>query len=116
MPLTPRAAEPLAREAADKAFAPAARSLNLDWETGYDGRPFGCAQGVQRWAEALGETVARRRSAEAQAFERGARPAGPANDPDLIVVGMDGGRVHGRGKGDDGKPAWHEDTVRLRSG
>jgi len=105
VPLTPKAAERLAREAAGQAFAPAARSINLDWETDLDGKQ------VQRWAEALGETVAGRRSAEAQAFERGVRPAGPANDPDLIVVGMDGGRVQGRDKGDDGKPAWHEDKV-----
>ncbi len=105
MPLTPKAAERLAREAADQAFAPAARSLNLDWATGYD------AKQVQRWAEALGRTAVAARSAEAAAFERGVRPAGPANDPDLVVVGLDGGRFQGCDKGEDGKPAWHEDKV-----
>lgn len=103
--MTPKAAERLAREAAGEAFDPAARSLNYDWETTLDGKQ------VQRWAQALGRTVAAERDAEAAAFERGERPASPANEPELLVVGLDGGRVQGREKGDDGKMAWHEDKV-----
>jgi len=105
VPLTPRAAERLAREAAQEAFDPAARSLNYDWGTTLDGKQ------VQRWAEALGRDVAAARDAEARAYERGERPAPPANEPELIVVGLDGGRVQGREKGEDGKTAWHEDKV-----
>jgi hypothetical protein len=105
VPLTPRAAERLSREAAEKAFAPAARSLNRDWDTTLDGKQ------VQRWAEALGRTVVAQRNAEANAFERGVRPVPSANEPELIVVGLDGGRVQGRDRGEDGKILWHEDKV-----
>jgi hypothetical protein len=105
VPLTPRAAERLAREAADKTFDPAARSLNIDWDMNLDGKQ------VQRWAQALGNSVIAQRTAEANALERGVRPMPPANAPDLLVVGLDGGRVQGREKGQDGKIAWHEDKV-----
>lgn len=105
MPLTPKAAERLAREAADKTFGPAARSLNYDWETTLDGRQ------VQRWAEALGRRVAAERDAEAAAFERGQRPEPPANEPDLLVVGLDGGRVQEREKDPETQSRWHEDKV-----
>ena len=51
---------------------------------------------MQRWAEAMGRRVAAEREAEAKAFEAGVRPSPPANEPELIVVGMDGGRVQCR--------------------
>ncbi len=38
---------------------------------------------VQRWIEA-----------EVPAYEEGHRPPCPANEPQLLVVGMDGGRCH----------------------
>lgn len=104
-PLTPRAAERLARETAQEAFNPAARSLNYDWGTQLDGKQ------VQRWAEALGRGVAVARDAEAAAFERGQRPAPPANEPELLVVGLDGGRVQQREKDPQTKSRWHEDKV-----
>jgi hypothetical protein len=104
-PLTPRAAERLGREAAEKAFDPAARSLNYDWGTTLDGKQ------VQRWAEALGRTVAAERDAEAAAFRRGRRPEPPANEPELLVVGLDGGRVQGRDKDPQSKSRWREDKV-----
>jgi hypothetical protein len=96
-PLTPRAAERLGREAAGEAFGPAARSLNYDWETHLDPRQ------VQRWAEAMGRRVAGERDAEAKAFGAGVRPTPPANEPELIVVGMDGGRVQFRPDADKGE-------------
>lgn len=99
MPLTPKAAERLGREAAGKAFGPAARSLNYDWETRLDARQ------VQRWAQAMGRRVAVERDAEAKAFEAGVRPTPPANEPELIVVGMDGGRVQFRPDGEGGASA-----------
>lgn len=105
MPLTPKAAERLGREAAEKAFDPAARSLNYDWATTLDGKQ------VQRWAEALGKSVAAGRDAEAAAFERGGRPAAAANEPELLVIGLDGGRVQEREKDPETKSRWHEDKV-----
>jgi len=105
VPLTPRAAERLAREAVDKRFGPAARSLNYDWGTSLDGKQ------VQRWAEALGRVVAAVRDAEAAAFECGVRPAPPENEPELLVVGLDGGRVQERDKDPQTQSRWHEDKV-----
>jgi hypothetical protein len=135
VPLTPVAAERLAREAAEKAFAPAARALGCDWGTSLDGKQ------VQRWSEALGRRVAAEREAEARAYEAGERPVPPANEPELIVVGVDGGRVQCRparpqaraqgeaqgdaqgeaqgeaeaqaeaGPGGEGKGCWREDKV-----
>ncbi len=75
--LTPRAAERLSREAAVQAFDHAARALCID----------GCMEAldgkqVQRWSEA-----------EVPAYEEGHRPPCPANEPQLLVVGMDGGRA-----------------------
>ena len=51
VPLTPRAAQRLARESATQAFDPAAVALNEDWGTQLDGKQ------VQRWAEALGRVL-----------------------------------------------------------
>ena len=53
MSLSPKAAARVAREAAVQRFDPAARALNEDWGTQYDGRQ------VQRWAEAGRSTGAR---------------------------------------------------------
>jgi hypothetical protein len=105
VPLTPRAAAKLAREAAKETFDPAAQSLNEDWETHLDGKQ------VQRWAEALGRRVVAERDAEVQAYEAGVRPTPPANEPELIVVGLDGGRVQMREKDPDSKSRWREDKV-----
>jgi hypothetical protein len=105
VPLTPMGAERVAREAAEQAYSPGVRSLNHDWGTNYDGKQ------IQRWGIALGNTVVADRDAEAKAFERGVRPAPPANEPDVLVVGVDGGRFQGCEKGEDGKLLWHEDKV-----
>lgn len=48
------------------------------------------------------------------AYQAGQRPRGPANDPQLLVVGMDGGRVQSRQKqvGKDGQSSrWRENKV-----
>jgi hypothetical protein len=103
--MTPKAAAKLAREAAKETFDPAAQSLNDDWETDLDGKQ------VQRWAEALGRRVVAERDAEVQAYEAGVRPTPPANEPELIVVGLDGGRVQMREKDPDSKSRWREDKV-----
>lgn len=80
VPLTPRAARRVAREGALQSFDQAALALNEDWGTHLDGKQ------IQRWAEAIGRTVTSARDAEVRAFERGSRPATPANAPALLAI------------------------------
>jgi len=103
--LTPHAAERVAREAAMHPLEQAARSINIDWGTHYD------AKQIERWSRRLGERLERLREAERQACERGERPAGPANDPQLLVIGVDGGRVQNREKNSENGSRWREDKV-----
>lgn len=105
MHLTPQAAERMAREAATQTFDPAAKSLNADWGTHYDGKQ------IQRWAEHIGGQVVAIEERERMVQSKGRRPEGPANAPDLLVIGMDGGRVQERDKDPDTKSRWHEDKV-----
>jgi hypothetical protein len=105
-PLTPRAAERLAREAAVQGFENAARALGIDW----------CMEGldkkqVERWSEALGGSIVRQRDAEVVAYREGRRPCCPANEPQLLVIGMDGGRYQGREKDPETQSRWREDKV-----
>ena len=55
--LTPHAAERVCREAAQKSFDEAAKSLGIDWAVGLDGKQ------IQRWAEAFGERMGGERDA-----------------------------------------------------
>jgi hypothetical protein len=103
--LSPKAAERLAREAATQPFDAAAKALNLDWGTGYDGTQ------IERYARALGDHVLEEQEAELEAYERGQRPEGPKNDPLLLVIGMDGGRVQEREKDAASGSRWHENKV-----
>jgi hypothetical protein len=103
--LSPRAAERICREAAQRTFDEAARSLNLDWATTLDGKQ------VQRWSEALGRGMVRTRDRQTQAYREGRYPQGPANAPQLLVIGMDGGRWQGREKNPDTGSRWKEDKV-----
>jgi len=105
VPLTPVAAERVARESAEHAFGRAARALGLDWHMTLD------AKQVERWSERLGDAVVSRRQAEAESFERGVRPPVPANIPQLLVIGMDGGRVQERQKDPQTQSRWREDKV-----
>jgi len=88
-----------------QSFDNAARAINLDWGATYDGKQ------MQRIAEALGQTLVRRRHLEMQACECGRRPRGPANAPALLVIEMDGGRVQGRRKNAETGSRWREDKV-----
>ena len=95
--MSPRDCERICREAAPKSFEEAARSLNIDWRMDLDRKQ------IQRWAEALGGRMARERDAEAAAYKRGRRPVvrelkSPAGAPQLLVIGVDGGRVQYREK------------------
>jgi hypothetical protein len=105
-PLTPRAAERLARESAVQPFDNAARALCIDWcMESLDGKQ------VQRWGEALGASLVVERDAQVLAYQEGRRPPSPANEPQLLVIGMDGGRWQGRDKDPDTKSRWREDKV-----
>ena len=93
MPLTPAAAQGLELSA---------RAVSSDW-----GVPLHPEQ-VRRWAEAMGEALARRRDAEVAAYERGERPVPPANAVPLLVIGVDGGRWQGREKDERTGSRWRE--------
>lgn len=86
-------------------FDQAATGLNEDWGTHLDGKQ------IQRWSEALGRTVTLERDAEARVYEQGCRPASPLNPPELLVIGMDGGRVQTREKQGENGSRWREDKV-----
>jgi hypothetical protein len=103
--LSPHAAERICREAAQKAFDEAAKSLNRDWQTSWDGKQ------IQRWSEALGRTIVRQRDRQTQAYREGHYPEGPANAPQLLVIGLDGGRWQGREKDPQSDSRWREDKV-----
>jgi hypothetical protein len=103
--LTSRAAQRLGREATTQPFAKAAAALSEDWEIHLDGKQ------VQRWAAVLGRQVMNLRTAEVQAHEQGWRPASPTNPPELLVIGMDGGRVQTREKQGENDSRWREDKV-----
>lgn len=95
----------MAREAAEKPFGIVARCLQEDWD-----RPLAAAQ-IQRWAEALGNQVVAQRQAEQVAFEGGQPPASLEPQPELLVLGMDGGRYQSREKNPQTQSRWREDKV-----
>jgi len=103
--LTPRAARRMAREGVLHSFDQAAMALNEDWRTSLDGKQ------VQRWSEALGASITAARDAEVRAHEQGRPPASPMNLPQLLVIGMDGGRVQTREKQAETGSRWREDKV-----
>jgi len=103
--LSPKAASRIAREAATQSFDNAARALNLDWGTHYDGKQ------IQRWGEALGRTLVERRQKELESFEKGHLPACKENEHELLVIGGDGGRVQTREKDEKTGSRWKEDKV-----
>ena len=108
-PLTPLAAERVAREAASYSFACCARSISMDWhlpsERQLDGKQ------IERWGERLGEALVRKRQLEVKALEQGIKPQGPLNTPELMVLGMDGGRVQTREKDPKTQSRWRENKV-----
>jgi hypothetical protein len=95
----------VAREAATQSFDNAARALNLDWATNFDGKQ------IQRWGEALGRTLVEVREKELKAFKKGDLPAALPNEHELLVIGMDGGRVQTREKNPETGSRWKEDKV-----
>jgi hypothetical protein len=102
--LSPKAAEKVAREAAVQSFDNAARSIGIDWDVRLDGKQ------IQRWSEKLGQRVVDQRQQEVEAYERGERQPCKQNDPQLVVIEIDGGRVQNRLKNEDGS-RWREDKL-----
>jgi hypothetical protein len=103
--LSPKAAARVAREAATQSFDNAARALNIDWGTSFDGKQ------IQRWGEALGQTLVERRGKELALFKQGICPLSKCNEHELLVIGMDGGRVQTREKDEETGSRWKEDKV-----
>jgi hypothetical protein len=104
--LSPRAASRIAREAACQSFDNAARALNIDWGTTLDGKQ------IQRWGEALGCTLVAARQKELDRFEQDNHlPPSKENQHQLLVIGMDGGRVQSREKDEKTGSRWKEDKV-----
>lgn len=103
--LSPRAAERICREAAQKSFDESAKSLNIDWEGSWDGKQ------IQRWSEALGQGMVMQRDRQTQAHREGRYVEGPANAPQLLVIGMDGGRWQSWEKNPETESRWREDKV-----
>ena len=95
----------MARETAVQSNDQAAAALNDDWDTHLDGSQIG------RWAQRFGSRLARERDAAVTASEGGVRPPAPANPPELLVLGVDGGRVQMRDKDPETESRWKEDKV-----
>ena len=104
-PLTAKAAERLGRESAIQTFAPAARALSIDWQVQLDGKQ------IQRWGEALGFRLAQEQAERTEGLKQGHYPEPPANAPELLVIGMDGGRYQSRQKDPESKSRWKEDKI-----
>jgi hypothetical protein len=68
---------------------------------------------IQRWSERLGEQVVRQRAVQAEALGRGITPEGPLNPAELMVVGMDGGRVRMKDQDPDSQSRWKETRWRV---
>jgi len=103
--LSPKAAARVAREAATQSFDNGARALNIDWGTHLDGKQ------IQRWGEALGQSLVADRQQQLQAFQMGQLPRCKENEHELLVIGMDGGRVQTREKNVETGSRWKEDKV-----
>lgn len=103
--LTPHAAERVCREATKGAFDEAAKSLNIDWKMQWDGKQ------IERWSERLGSSMVTGRDRQTQAQREGRYVQGPLNAPQLLVIGMDGGRWQSRKKDEESGSRWKEDKV-----
>jgi hypothetical protein len=103
--LSTHAAEKIVIESATGAFDTAALKLNLDWGTTLDGKQ------VQRWSERIGDHAVDRREQQLQELEQdNILPPCKANEHQVLVVGLDGGRVQTRLKNEDGT-RYREDKV-----
>lgn len=79
--------------------------MKEDWGVEWDGRQ------VQRWSEALGRSVVMERNRQVLHMEQGHHPPAPANEDQLLVIEVDGGRVQMRDKDEETGSRWREDKV-----
>jgi hypothetical protein len=94
------------RETAVQSFDNAARAINIDWNRSWDGKQ------MERWGEAMGRALIEEREKELRAFQdKGELPACKRNEAELLVIGMDGGRVQTREKSAETGSRWKEDKV-----
>jgi hypothetical protein len=103
--LSPKAAARIDREAATQSFDNGGRAINIDWGTEYDGKQ------IQRWGEARGKALVEQRKAELLAYKKGKLPVARQNEHELLVIGMDGGRVQTREKNAETGSRWKENKV-----
>jgi hypothetical protein len=103
--LTPQAARRVGREAAERAFEKAAQALREDWGVTWSGKQ------LQRWGERIGAAVQAEREREVLEAEGGRYPDGVQNGPELLVLGVDGGRVQMRDREEETGSRWREDKV-----
>lgn len=83
----------------------AARAINEDWGSGFDARQ------VNRWSRALGQLPLDQQQEQIQLFQSGVHPASPPNAPELLVIGVDGGRWQGKEKDPVTNGRWREHKV-----
>ena len=103
--ISPHAALRICTEAATVTFKTAARKVNQDWGTRLD------AKQIQRWSEHTGDRlVDEREHALALKEKNHVLPPCKLNEHELLVIGMDGGRVQNRLKNQDDSH-WCENKV-----
>jgi hypothetical protein len=105
VPLTPRAAERLSREAAVQGFDNAGQALSIDWHRDIDGKQ------VERWSQKLGATLTAERDRDVLKLQEGQHPPDLPSDPPLLVIEVDGGRWQGREANPQTHSRWREDKV-----
>ena len=103
--LSPKAKAKICRMASDHSFDVAAWHLNLDWGTKYDGKQ------IQLWSEKCGELLVQERRQELANFAIGQMPSCKAGETQLLVIGMDGGRVQTTSKNSETGSRWKENKV-----
>jgi hypothetical protein len=105
VPLTPKALSRAARESVLQTYDRATEALSEDWNTSLDGKE------LDRWDLRVGGRLVRERDRTVAASEQGLLPPSAANAPELLVIGMDGGRVQMREKDPETQSRWKEDKV-----
>lgn len=104
-PLTPLAAQRVARETATQPFDKAATAINADWNAEFDGKQ------LERWALKFGARLEAERARDVADSECGHKPVPPANAPELLLIGLDGARVQLCDIDPESKSRWREDKV-----
>lgn len=105
--MTPHTFRRLVREATERGFDLAARALNEDWHTTWDGTQ------VRRWAERAGLRLTAERETEALDYDRGRFPDPPPNAPVVLAVEVDAGKVQMCDPDPESGSRWRDDKVAI---